>query len=237
VFRITVWVAAAVAVGAAALPTSASADSVKRYEQTGVPRSVVERFALTDDERRALDISSMRVTGAEGFGVMLEVRLHGDFQRRIGRSGLRRGALAVSLHSAASTVTVLTRGEAVRSQRVLRSPAETAAVAVRTGRTVRVFVHTPGFGAVERVEAVSFARGPAAPSDLRGSTQRTRSSCSSTPLRPRRRSPRATSSSTSTTASHARSGAPTSSCSVWSDSQPASRQNFAEQGLRGSVSH
>jgi hypothetical protein len=171
VFRIAVWVAAAVAVGAAALPTSASADSVKRYEQTGVPRSVVERFALTDDERRALDISSMRVTGAEGFGVMLEVRLHGDFQRRIGRSGLRRGALAVSLHSAASTVTVLTRGEAVRSQRVLRSPAETAAVAVRTGRTVRVFVHTPGFGAVERVEAVSFARGPAAPSDLRGSTQ------------------------------------------------------------------
>jgi hypothetical protein len=171
VFRIAVWVAAAVAGGAAALPASASADSVKRYEQTGVPRSVVERFALTDDERRALDISSMRVTGAEGFGVMLEVRLHGDFQRRIGRSGLRHGALAVSLHSAASTVTVLTRGEAVRSQRVLRSPAETAAVAVRTGRTVRVFVHTPGFGAIERVEAVSFARGPAAPSDLRGSTE------------------------------------------------------------------
>jgi hypothetical protein len=171
VFRIAVGVAAAVAVGAAVLPTSASADSVKRYEQTGVPRSVGERYALTDDERRALDISSMRVTGAEGFGVMLEVRLHGDFQRRIGRSGLRRGALAVSLHSAASTVTVLTRGEAVRSQRVLRSPAETAAVAVRTGRTVRVFVRTPGFGAIERVEAVSFARGPAAPSDLRGSTE------------------------------------------------------------------
>ena len=131
--------------------SSASADSLKRYDQSGVPRSVVERFVLTDDERRALDISSMRITGAEGFGVMVDVRLHGDFQRRIGRSGLRRGALAVSLHSAASTVSVLTRGEAVRSQRVLRSPAETAAVAVRTGRTVRVFVHAPGFGAVERV--------------------------------------------------------------------------------------
>jgi hypothetical protein len=93
VFRIAVWVAAAVAVGAAALPTSASADSVKRYEQTGVPRSVVERFALTGDERRALDISSMRVTGAEGFGVMLEVRLHGDFQRRIGRRAFGAGRL------------------------------------------------------------------------------------------------------------------------------------------------
>jgi hypothetical protein len=80
----------------------------------------------------------------------------------------------VNLHSAggsASTVTVLTRGEAVRSQQVLRSPAATVAVAVRTGRTVRVFVQTPGFAAVERIEAVSFARGPVAPSELRGSVQ------------------------------------------------------------------
>jgi hypothetical protein len=68
-------------------------------------------------------------------------------------------------------VTVLTRGEAVRRQQVLRSPAHTAAVAVRTGRTVRVLVQTPGFAAIERVEVVSFARGPVAPSDRRGSVQ------------------------------------------------------------------
>jgi hypothetical protein len=171
VFGIAVRVAAALAVGAAVLSSSASADSVSRYDQDGVPRSLLKRFGLTDDERRTLDISSMRVTGADGFGVMVEVRLHGDFQRRIGRSGLLRGALAVSLHSAggsASTVTVLTRGEAVRGQQVLRSPAESAAVAVRTGRTVRVFVQTPAFAATERVQAVSFARGSIAPSDLRG---------------------------------------------------------------------
>jgi hypothetical protein len=171
VFGIAVRVAAALAVGAAVLSSSASADSVSRYDQDGVPRSLLKRFGLTDDERRTLDISSMRVTGADGFGVMVEVRLHGDFQRRIGRSGLLRGALAVSLHStggSASTVTVLTRGEAVRGQQVLRSPAESAAVAVRTGRTVRVFVQTPAFSATERVQAVSFARGSIAPSDLRG---------------------------------------------------------------------
>jgi hypothetical protein len=174
VYRVAILAAAALAVGATLLPSSASADSVKRYDQNGVPRSVVERFVLTDDERRALDVSWMRVTGAEGLGVMVEVRLHGDFQRRIGRSGLRRGALAVSLHSAggsASTVTVLTRGEAVRRQRILRSPDGTAAVAVRTGRTVRVFVQTPGFAAIERVQVVSFARGPAGPSHLGGSAQ------------------------------------------------------------------
>jgi hypothetical protein len=68
-------------------------------------------------------------------------------------------------------VTVLTRGEAVRRQQILSSPAETAAVAVRTGRTVRVFLRTPGFAAIERVEVVSFARGPVAPSDRRGSVQ------------------------------------------------------------------
>jgi hypothetical protein len=174
VLRIAVRLAAALAVGAVLLPSGSSADSLKRYDQDGVPRSVVERFALTSDERRALDVSSMRVTGAEGFGVMLEVRLHGDFQRRIGRSGLRRGALAVSLHSAggpASTVTVLTRGEAVRRQQVLSSPAETAAVAVRTGRTVRVFVQTAAFAAIESVEVASFARGPVVPDDRRGSVQ------------------------------------------------------------------
>jgi hypothetical protein len=174
VFRVTVRLAALFVAGAVLLPSSSAADSVKRYGQDGVPRSVVERFALTGDERGALDISSMRVTGAEGFGVMVEVRLHGDFQRRIGRSGLRRGALAVSLHSAGGSgpiVTVLTRGELVRSEQVLRSPAEPAAVAVRTGRTVRVFVQTPEFAAAERVEAVSFAQGPVAPSDLRGAVQ------------------------------------------------------------------
>lgn len=174
VFRMTVGLAAVLVVGAVLLPSSSAADSVKRYDQDGVPRSVVERFALTDDERRALDISSMRVTGAEGFGVLVEIRLHGDFQRRIGRRGLRRGALALSLYSAggpASAVTVLTRGEAVRRQQVLRSPAQTAAVAVRTGRTVRVLVQTPGFAAIERVEVVSFARGPVAPTDRRGSVQ------------------------------------------------------------------
>jgi hypothetical protein len=163
VFRMTVGVAAALVVGAATLPSSSAADSAKRYDRDGVPHGVVERFGLTDEERRALDISSMRVTGAEGLGVLVEVRLHGDFQRRIGRSGLRGGALALTLHSAggaASTVTVLTRGEAVRGQQVLRAPADTAAVAVRTGRTVRVVVQTPAFAAIERVEAVSFARGP-----------------------------------------------------------------------------
>ena len=158
-------------VAALVLPASASADSVKRYQQTGVPRSVVERFGLTDDERRTLDISSMRVTGAEGFGVMVEVRLHGDFQRRLGQSGLRRAALAVTLHSTAgpaSSITVLTHGAAVRNQRVLRTPVQAAAAAVRTGRTVRVFVHAPGFAAIDSVEAVSFARGPLTPEDLRG---------------------------------------------------------------------
>jgi hypothetical protein len=36
---------------------------------------------------------------------------------------------------------------------------------------VRVFVQIPGFAAIERVEVMSFARGPVAPSDLRGSVQ------------------------------------------------------------------
>jgi hypothetical protein len=90
-----------------------------------------------------------------------------------GGGGARRGCggASVEREASASTVTVLTRGEAVRSQQILRSPAETAAVAVRTGRTVRVFVQTPGFAAIERVEAVSFAREPVAPNDFRGSVQ------------------------------------------------------------------
>ena len=166
--------AAALGMAAVALPSSAFADSVKRYDRDGVPAGVVKRAGLTADERRTLDISYMRVTGAEGFGVMVDVRLHGDVQRRLGQGGLRRAALAVTLHSTAgpaSSVTVLTRGEAVRDQRVLRSPAGTAVAAVRTGRTVRVFVHTPGFAAIERVEAVSFARGPVAPDDLRDAVE------------------------------------------------------------------
>jgi hypothetical protein len=103
----------------------------------------------------------MRVTGAEGFGVMVDVRLHGDLQRRLGEGGLRRAALAVTLHSTAgpaSSITVLTRGAAVRDQRVLRAPGQAEGVAVRTGRTVRVFMRTPGFATLESVEAVTFAR-------------------------------------------------------------------------------
>ena len=160
--RIRLSLAAALgAAAAAAFPSSALADSVKRYDRGGVPAGVVEQAGLTDDERRTLDISSMRVTGAEGFGVMVDVRLHGDLQRRLGLSRLRRGALAVTLHSTAgpgSSVTVVTRG-AVRDQQVLITPAGAVGTAVRTGRTVRVFVHGPGFAAIERVEAVSFVRG------------------------------------------------------------------------------
>jgi hypothetical protein len=54
----------------------------------GFPAGIVKRFDLRDDERRTLDISYIRATGAEGFGVMVDVRLHGDLQRRLGQSGL-----------------------------------------------------------------------------------------------------------------------------------------------------
>jgi hypothetical protein len=54
---------------ALALPAQAAADSVTARDQGGVPGKVAERFRLTADERRTLDIASLQVTGQEGVGV------------------------------------------------------------------------------------------------------------------------------------------------------------------------
>jgi hypothetical protein len=69
---------------ALALPSAASADVVTSRDRGGLPAEMVERFALTPAERRALDIDSVQMTGQEGLGAVIDVRFKADVPRAPG---------------------------------------------------------------------------------------------------------------------------------------------------------
>ena len=101
------------AIVALVLPASASAGSLTKRDRGGVSKALTNRLHLTTQERRALDIASVQVTGKEVFGVVVDVRFKGNVERRIGRGHLKRAAIALVLEPrsrrAKSTV-IVTQG-------------------------------------------------------------------------------------------------------------------------------
>jgi hypothetical protein len=113
---------------APALPPAASADIVTSRDRGGVPPEMVERFALTPAERRALDIDSVQITGQEGLGAVIDVRFKADAPRAPG--ALRRVELDLD-------------------------PPTEGFVDVRVGSSVKFLLRGAGYAGLERVGVVS----------------------------------------------------------------------------------
>ena len=136
------------------LPASASAGSLTKRDRGGVSKAPTQRLHLTTQERRALDIASVQVTGKEVFGVVVDVRFKGNVERRIGRGHLKRAAIALALEprSRRAKSTVIVTQSAGNSQRIRRRTRSKNAGAIRTGRSVKFFVQGSGFSGVKAVE-------------------------------------------------------------------------------------
>jgi hypothetical protein len=144
------------------LPAAASAGTVTQRDKGSVSNRTVKRFDLSRAERRALDIATTKVTGAEGQGVQVEVTFKGNLERRLGRGHLKRAAIAVILRpkSRRSRPTVLaTRGAGLR-QRLLRRSRSKKVGALRNGRKLTFFLRGNGFSGVDAVEVKAFPRLP-----------------------------------------------------------------------------
>jgi hypothetical protein len=116
----------------ALVPPAASADVVTSRDRGGVPPEMVERFALTPAERRALDIDSVQMTGHEGLGVVIDVRFKADVPRAPGT--LRRVELDLD-------------------------PPTEGFVDVRVGSSVKFLLRGAGYAGLRRVRVVSSVAG------------------------------------------------------------------------------
>jgi hypothetical protein len=152
------------AVVALALPTPADAGSITKRDRGGVSSKVAKRFNLTRQERRALDVASVQVTGRNNLGVVVDVRFKGNVERLVGRGHLKRAAIALILEpksrSAKSSV-IVTQGPPT-SQRIRRRTRSNSAGAIRTGRSVKFFIQGDGFGGVRAVKVRALPRAPRA---------------------------------------------------------------------------
>ena len=143
---------------------AASAGSLTKRDRGGVSNALTKRLHLTAQERRALDIASVQVTGRKDFGVVVDVRFKGNVERLIGRGHLKRAAIALVLQPRSRRVkstVIVTQGPA-RSQRVRRRTHSKRAGAVRTGRSVKFFIQGAGFAGVKAVNVRTIPRAPRA---------------------------------------------------------------------------
>src|SRR5688572_4620061 len=91
--RRSVLVAVAAVLALALVPAFAFAGDTSSAD----PAGDVVATGLTANERRALDIVSVQVTGEEGLGVFVTVTFRGNIQRAIGRGALEEALVAFIL--------------------------------------------------------------------------------------------------------------------------------------------
>jgi hypothetical protein len=152
------------AVAALALPAPASAGSLTKRDRGGVSKKVAKRFHLTKQERRALDIKNVQVTGKNGFGVVVDVHFKGNVERLIGRGHLKRAAIALVLEpksKRAKSAVIVTQGS-TKNQRIRRRTRSKNAGAIRSGRSVKFFIQGGGFSGVKSVKVRALPRAPRA---------------------------------------------------------------------------
>jgi hypothetical protein len=147
----------AAVVGLLVLAVTATAGDVTRRDSAGDTRSAL----LTQAERDALDLVSVRAIGEEGLGVVVIATFRGNIQKALGRGHLKRGLVAMILrprNADLAPAMLATRGTSIRA--VLRRTRSTQVGAVRSGRTIMFYVAGGGYSNVGRVEVRSFASLP-----------------------------------------------------------------------------
>src|SRR5919198_4013011 len=80
--------------GVGALALSAAGGDVRGSDRAGDVRAA----GLSAKERAALDIRSVRVTGEEGLGAFVVVKLGGNLEQAIGRGHLKNAVVGIVLH-------------------------------------------------------------------------------------------------------------------------------------------
>ncbi len=130
---------------------------------TGRDSGPVRGKGLTQKERNALDIVSVKTTGVEPLGVVVTATFKGNVEQALGRGHLADAIVALILRPkdpklAFSGVATFGAGTIGRTARKTRS---TDVGVVRNGRTVTFFVGGPGFENVGKIEVKAFAKAPA----------------------------------------------------------------------------
>lgn len=116
------------------------------------PAGDVHAKGLTKAELAAVDIVSVKVTGAGDFGVFVTVTFRGDFQKAMGHGGLAKAATALVLSpkkGAGLSAGLVTQGPGIGA--LYRHTASTDVGAFRSGRTLTFFILGPGFDNVASV--------------------------------------------------------------------------------------
>lgn len=156
--RLWLGVLASVVVAAGAALTVASAGTITGRDQ-GTPRAK----GLTQKERNALDIVSVKVVGIEPLGVIVTATFKGNVEQVLGRGHLADAIVALILRPkdpklAFTGVATFGAGAIGVTARKSRS---TDVGVVRKGRTITFFVGGGGFANVGRVDVKAFAKAPA----------------------------------------------------------------------------
>lgn len=137
---------------------AASAGTIVGRDQ-GAARAKV----LSQKERNALDLVSVKATGVEPLGVIVTATFKGNIEQALGRGHLKDGVVALILRPKDPKVAfagVATFGAGAIGLTARKSRSTDVGV-VRKGRTITFFVGGPGFESVGTVEVKAFAKRPA----------------------------------------------------------------------------
>jgi hypothetical protein len=118
------------------------------------PAGDTPRGNLTANERRAIDIKSVTLSGDESLGILATVKFGGNITRAIGRGHLRRARAELILRPASSDVAparLATKGPGIVGETVRQTRSRKVGV-VRRGRILSFFVFGPGFSNVSTAE-------------------------------------------------------------------------------------
>jgi hypothetical protein len=145
-----------------ALPAAASAGEKTKRDKGGVSKRVAKRFHLTRAERKAMDVSSVKVYAQEGLGVFVRVTFRGNIEKALGRRHLKRAAVAMVLRPKSKRLrktVVVTTGRGATRRLLTRSRTKNVG-AVRDRRTITFFVQGAGASNVKSVVVKAFVRDP-----------------------------------------------------------------------------
>lgn len=131
---------------------------------TGRDQGAARGKGLTQKERNALDIVSVKVTGVEPLGVMVTATFKGNVEQALGRGHLADAIVALILRPKDPKLAfsgVATFGAGAIGVTARKSRSKDVGV-VRKGRTITFFVGGAGFANVGKVDVKAFAKAPTA---------------------------------------------------------------------------
>jgi hypothetical protein len=133
-----------------AVPAAAEADSRTKRDRGG-----------SKGGGPALDIARVTATGSAE-GLIVSVRMKGNFERAVGRRGLVRAGAALLLRpksSSAGPAILATTGPSTRPTNLIGTRSRRVGIA-RIGRTVDFVIRGGGLGGVRRIEVKTFTSLP-----------------------------------------------------------------------------